>query len=155
MYVNELFSAPSTHLGDAQPIRVRHGVVEAKREFSRFVRVEGKLLVAVRRAAGLNLAEEFTVIVHVQSAGSLRSLVESDVQVDDVLRLVEEVFNATPPVPFDEVTFARPARVRVEAVVSSVFGCAAVRTAARTGRPLVEGNGLNCYGCPLRGIDEG
>ena len=145
----------STHLRDAQPLGVGGGVVEAKREIRCLVRVKSELLVAVGGAARRDLAVENIIVVHLESSVPLRSLVESDVHPYDVLGFIEVVVNAASFVSVVNIVLARPARVGVDAVVSSVFGFAAVGATAIPRRPLVKSRGVHYHSCPFSGIDEG
>lgn len=146
-----LYVAPSTHPCDARKFGVRDGVVEAQPYVSGFVRVKDKPLEIFRRAAGLNLTVQITIVEHVENAGPLRPPVESDVHTYDVLRLVEVVLDAARSASFYEVTAARPARERLEAAVPSGFGRASVRAARR--RSLIKSRGFRCHRGPLACID--
>ena len=148
------FVLPGTHLRDAQPLSVGRRVVKAKGYVRCFVRVEGEPLEIVRQSARLDLAVEIAVVVHVEDAGPDGSSVKCDIHRDNVLRFIEVVLDTTSPVSVDQVTLARPARVPIETVVSSVFGPATVRAAARTRRPFVEPRGFHLDGCPFGRIDE-
>ena len=89
-----------THLGDAKPdVFVPLRVAEAKLEFRGFVGVEVERLEVVRLAAGFDCVELLAVVEHVQTPGSLVTLVEGDFYVDNVLRFFEVVRDAAPVVP--------------------------------------------------------
>lgn len=151
---NHRYLPPLTHLGDAEKLRVGPGVVEAKRNGSCFVRVEHEPLEFVRRAARLYLTEETSSVEHVKEAGPVRSAVESNVHTDNILGFVEGVLDAAYSVSVGKPTPARPARVGLETVVSSVFGRASVRAATRSRRSLVEPRGVNGHGSAFGGVDE-
>lgn len=148
--------ATRTHLCDAQPhVSVGLIVVKAEYEVTGFVGVQNKLLVYVRRAAGHYLSVEFTIVVHVENSDSPLAHVKSDINADNVLTFFKVVLDATPPVSFDEVTLARPTRVFIETVVSSIFGPAPVRAATVPKRPLIKRRGLHYHGGPFGRIDKG
>ena len=130
--------------------------MHANADVSRFVCFQEKFLVVIGRSARFDLADEITVVVHVESPGPLRSLVESDVEHDDVLRFAEVVVNAAQPrYFFNELALARPAGVRIETAIPRVIGRAAVRAATKPFRPLIMRRSLNCHRSALGNIHEG
>lgn len=82
-----------------------------------------------------------TIVVQAESLNPLRPLVERDSYADDVLGVFEVILDAASTVSIDEVSLARPARVSIEVVVSSIVGRATVRAATITRRPLVKRRG--------------
>ena len=127
-----------TDLRQTQPVVTGvFRVVEAKRQGSGFVRVEGELFVITRRPAGLDLAVVLIIVVYVENSGPLRPLVEHDIQPNDILGFFEEVLDAATPVSFQEVALARPARFVVQVTVACVVRLAPVRAATVSFCPLV------------------
>lgn len=117
--------------------------------------IEDETLVPARAAAGRDLAVEGPVDYHVQRPDVLIPLVERDTEFDDVLGVSKVVLDPAPPDPFYQGTLTRPPRVGAAIVVSSVFGKAAVRAAAVSGRPVVICGGFSHYRCPFASIGEG
>lgn len=141
----------ATHLCDTQPIVIV--AVGAKLDIHRFVSVEVKGLVSKCFTARRDCAVVFTVIVyiiHIQGPGPLIAEVESDVHLDDVLRLFKGVGDAA------VVPLARPARVRGATAVSSVVGEASLRVAAAIlGCPVVVIHGFHVDRGLLTCFDQG
>lgn len=86
---------------------------------------------------------EVSIVVQFESSAPPRPSVESDVHPYNVLGFFEIVIDTASTASFDEITLARPARVRVEAVVSSVFGRASGGATTVTRRPLVKRGGFH------------
>lgn len=129
------------------------GVVEANAEDIGCLRSDDELLILGRRTAGFILAVQYTVVVHVERPHVFRTLVKCDIYPNGVLGFSEVVLDAPPRVCFDEVPISRPTRVRIEVVVSSLLGDAAVWTASVAGRSLVEGASHHYHGSSLSCLD--
>ena len=144
-------SARPAHLRDAQPLVVV--AVEAKLHLLSFVSVEVERLVSKSFPAGLDLALVFPVIVgfvYVKFPGPLIPLVERDLHLDNVLRLLEGVRDTA------SISLARPARVCLATAVPGVFGLATLRvTAAIIGITLVVPIGVHVNPRSLACIDKG
>lgn len=80
---------------------------------------------------------EYTVLVYVERAGVLSSLVKRNTHLEEIRGVFEVLSDPAPSTAFHDVPLTRPARVGVETVVQSVFGYAALRTAATSHHLLV------------------
>ena len=146
------------HLGDAQPdVRVPLRVGEAKLDVLGLVGVEVKALVSQRRAAGRDCAVLVTVVEHVQRPGVLIPFVEGDAHPDNVLGFLEVVRDAAPIVlgiAVEDVSLARPARVRRTIIVPGVGWYAALWDASAARSPRVVSIGVYVDPGPVAGVDE-
>ena len=149
----------SAHLSDAQPdVSVPLRVVEAKLDVLGLVGVEVKALVSKRRAAGLDCAVLVTVVEHVQGPGVLIPLVKGDAHPDNVLGFLEVIRDAASIVlstTLEDVSLARPARVRPEIIVPGIRRHAALWATSTARGPRVVSIGVYVDPSPVAGVDEG
>ena len=142
-----------SYLLDADPLAAAeaHGL---QGHPSGLIGVDGDPLVAVVRAAGLELLVEAAARRDLELADALVSLVEGDAEVHDVLRLVEVKGDLALFV--FEVLLAAPAGAVAGVHVARQTAGAAAGVAAPVGRGAgVVGAGVLGDGGPLACIDEG
>ena len=98
-----------------------------------------------------------TVVEHVQRPGVLIPFVEGDAHPDNVLGFLEVVRDAAPIVlgiAVEDVSLARPARVRRTIIVPGVGWYAALWDASAARSPRVVSIGVYVDPVPVAGVDE-